>query len=119
MQQVEENPGRPCQNVQGVRAGTGERLRTADADCPGTGGAGSWAEGSAGRSMVDMNKNMVSTAAGLAATAAAVGAAAYVMNAKSMKGQRKAIKKTAAKAGRMMSGMVSGVVDNMANHILG
>ena len=45
--------------------------------------------------MDHMTKNSISTAAGLAATAAAVGAAAYVMNAKSMKGQRKAIKKTA------------------------
>ncbi len=65
------------------------------------------------------NKSMVSTAAGLAATAAAVGAAAYVMNAKSMKSQRKALKKTAAKAGRVMTGMVNGVVDSMADHILG
>ena len=53
--------------------------------------------------MDHMTKNSISTAAGLAATAAAVGAAAYVMNAKSMKGQRKAIKKTAAKAGRVMT----------------
>ena len=66
-----------------------------------------------------MNKNTVSAAAGLAATAAAMGEAAYVMNAKSMKGQRKALKKTAAKAGRVMTDVVNGVVDSMADHILG
>jgi len=67
-----------------------------------------------------MNKHStISAAAGLAATAAAVGAAAYVMNAKSMKGQRKALKKTAAKAGRVMTDVVNGVVDSMADHILG
>ena len=69
--------------------------------------------------MDHMTKNSISTAAGLAATAAAVGAAAYVMNAKSMKGQRKAFKKTAAKAGRVMTDVVNGVVDSMADHILG
>ena len=67
--------------------------------------------------MSHMNKSSIS--AGLAATAAAVGAAAYVMNARSMKGQRKAIKKTAAKAGRVMTDVVNGVVDSMADHILG
>ena len=66
-----------------------------------------------------MNRNVVSTAAGLAATAAAVGAAAYVMNAKSMKSQRKALKKTAAKAGRAMTGMMAGALDTVANHIVG
>ncbi len=70
--------------------------------------------------MSHMNKSSISaTAAGLAATAAAVGAAAYVMNARSMKGQRKAIKKTAAKAGRVMTDVVNSVVDSMADHILG
>ena len=66
-----------------------------------------------------MNKTAVSAGAGVAATAAAMGAAAYVMNAKSMKGQRKALKKTAAKAGRVMTDVVNGVVDSMADHILG
>jgi len=69
--------------------------------------------------MSHMNKSSLSAAAGLAATAAAVGAAAYVMNARSMKGQRKAIKKTAAKAGRVMTDVVNGVVDSMADLILG
>ena len=64
--------------------------------------------------MSHMNKSSISaTAAGLAATAA------YVMNARSMKGQRKAIKKPAAKAGRVMTDVVNGVVDSMADHILG
>lgn len=66
-----------------------------------------------------MNKNTISTAAGLAATAAAMGAAAYMMNAKSMKGQRKALKKTAAKASRVMTDVMGGIVDSMADHILG
>ncbi len=66
-----------------------------------------------------MNKNGISTAAGLAATAAAMGAAAYVMHARSMKGQRKSLKKTAATAGRVMTDEVNGVVDSMADHILG
>lgn len=68
--------------------------------------------------MDHMTKNL-STAAGLAATAAAVGAAAYMMNAKSMKGRRKAMKKTAAKAGRVMTDVVNGVMDSVADHILG
>ena len=63
--------------------------------------------------MSHMNKSSIS------ATAAGLGAAAYVMNARSMKGQRKAIKKTAAKAGRVMTDVVNGVVDSMADHILG
>ena len=69
--------------------------------------------------MDHMTKNGISAAAGLAATAAAVGAAAYVMNAKSMKGQRKAIKKTAAKAGRVLCDVMNGVMDSVADHILG
>lgn len=68
--------------------------------------------------MDHMTKNL-STAAGLAATAAAVGAAAYMMNAKSMKGRRMAMKKTAAKAGRVMTDVVNGVMDSVADHILG
>ena len=65
------------------------------------------------------NKKMLpAVTTGIAAVTLAAGAA-YVMNAKSMKGQRKAIKKTAGKAARAVSEVVGTMVDHVASGLLG
>ena len=69
--------------------------------------------------MHSKHNNVASAVTGIAAVTLAAGAAAYVMNAKSMKGTRKAMKKTAGKAAKMMGEVVDTVVDNIASGIMG
>ena len=69
--------------------------------------------------MHSKHSSMASAVTGIAAATLAAGAAAYVMNAKSMKGTRKAMKRTAGKAAKMMGGMVDTMVENVASGIMG
>lgn len=69
--------------------------------------------------MYSKHSSMASAVTGIAAVTLAAGAAAYVMNAKSMKGTRRAMKRTAGKAAKMMGEVVDTVVDNVASGIMG
>lgn len=63
--------------------------------------------------------SMAATAAGIAAATVAAGTAAYLVNAKSSKGRRRAMKKNAQHAMRSVGSAVSSAVDTMANNLLG
>lgn len=65
------------------------------------------------------HSSMASAVTGIAAATLVAGTAAYVLNAKSMKSTRKAMKKTAGKAARIMGDMVDTVVDTVATGIMG
>ena len=64
-------------------------------------------------------KSALPTAAGIAAVTLAAGATAYLMNAKSMKSQRRKMKKTAGQAAKAIGGVVNGMVDSMTSNLLG
>lgn len=64
------------------------------------------------------HSNMASAVTGIAAATLVAGTAAYVMNAKSMKNTRKAMKKTAGKAARIMGDVVDTVVDTVATGMM-
>ncbi|MEA5010903.1 MAG: hypothetical protein VB100_04180 [Angelakisella sp.] len=65
------------------------------------------------------NKSMAPAVTGIAAVTLAAGTAAYVMNARSMKGTRKVMKRSAGKAAKVVGQVVDSVVDNVASNILG
>lgn len=69
--------------------------------------------------MYHKHSSVASTVTGIAAATLVAGTAAYVLNAKSMKSTRKAMKKTAGKAARMMGDVVDTVVDTVATGIMG
>ena len=69
--------------------------------------------------MRSKHSSMASAVTGIAAVTLAAGTAAYVMNAQSMKGTRKAMKRTAGKAAKMMGQVMDTVVDNVASGIMG
>ncbi len=63
-------------------------------------------------------KSIIPTAAGIAAVSLAAGATAYAMNARSMKGARRKMKKTANQAAKAIGGVVNNVVDSVSSNLL-